>query len=62
MATVTLQGNEIHTNGVLPGKEEQAPDFPLVNGDLPDVSQATARLFDYALASKSPIGHPCGMQ
>jgi len=41
MATVTLQGNEIHTNGVLPGKEEQAPDFTLVNGELQDVSLAT---------------------
>ncbi|HSR62753.1 MAG TPA: thiol peroxidase [Gammaproteobacteria bacterium] len=41
MATVTLQGNEIHTNGELPGKGEQAPDFTLVNGELQDVSLAT---------------------
>lgn len=41
MATVTLQGNKIHTNGELPGKGEQAPDFTLVNGELQNVSLAT---------------------
>lgn len=34
MATVTLQGNELHTNGNLPAVGEQAPDFVLVDGDL----------------------------
>jgi len=34
MATVTLQGNEIHTNGNLPAVGEQAPDFVLVDGEL----------------------------
>jgi len=34
MATVTLQGNEIHTNGALPAVGEQAPDFVLVDGEL----------------------------
>ncbi len=41
MATITLQGNEIHTNGTLPGAGEQAPDFMLVDGELNDVSLGT---------------------
>lgn len=40
MATVTLQGNEIHTNGELPAVGSKAPDFVLVDGDLNDVSLA----------------------
>lgn len=38
MAKVTLQGNEIHTNGNLPEIGSTAPDFKLVNKDLEDVS------------------------
>ncbi len=38
MAKITLQGNEIHTNGNLPGIGSSAPDFTLVNKDLEDVS------------------------
>jgi thiol peroxidase len=38
MATVTLKGNPIHTNGELPAKGARAPDFRLVPGDLKDVS------------------------
>ena len=38
MATVTLQGNECHTNGELPAVGTSAPDFKLVNKDLGDVS------------------------
>ena len=38
MATVTLRGNPIHTNGDLPTVGSTAPDFALVNGDLKDVS------------------------
>lgn len=34
MATITLQGNEIHTNGNLPAIGTQAPDFILVDGEL----------------------------
>lgn len=34
MATITLQGNEIHTNGDLPPIGEKAPDFQLVNKEL----------------------------
>jgi len=43
MATITLKGNEIHTNGDLPAIGSQAPDFHLVDADLNDV-----RLADYA--------------
>ncbi len=41
MATITLRGTEIHTNGVLPKVGDAAPDFSLVNADLADVSLAT---------------------
>ena len=41
MATVTLQGNQIHTNGELPGVGTGAPDFHLVDGKLNDVSLGT---------------------
>ena len=43
MATVTLQGSEIHTAGNLPGNGTKAPDFTLVKNDL---GQAT--LQDYS--------------
>lgn len=38
MAKITLQGNEIHTNGNLPEIGAAAPDFTLVNKDLENVS------------------------
>lgn len=38
MASVTLKGNPINTNGQLPAKGGAAPDFKLVNIDLADVS------------------------
>lgn len=38
MAKITLQGNEIHTNGNLPEVGSTAPDFVLVNKDLENVS------------------------
>lgn len=41
MATITLRGDEIHTNGDLPEASAKAPDFSLVNADLADVSLAT---------------------
>ena len=41
MATITLKGTEIHTNGELPKAGDNAPDFSLVNSDLGDVSLAT---------------------
>ena len=41
MATITLRGNEIHTNGELPGAGDTAPDFVLVDGDLNNVTLAT---------------------
>lgn len=34
MATITLKGNEIHTNGNLPETGKKAPDFELVGADL----------------------------
>jgi thiol peroxidase len=40
MATITLQGNEIHTNGDLPSVGSKAPDFHLVDGELNDVRLA----------------------
>ena len=40
MATVTLKGNPIHTNGELPQLGSAAPDFKLVTKDLTDVSLA----------------------
>ena len=41
MATVTLHGNEIHTNGELPANGSVAPDFNLVGSDLSNVSLDT---------------------
>jgi thiol peroxidase len=38
MATITLQGNEIHTSGSFPEIGSKAPDFTLTDGDLNDVS------------------------
>ncbi len=40
MATVTLQGNPIHTIGELPKVGSQAPDFRLVGADLNERSLA----------------------
>lgn len=37
MATVTLNGNPIRTNGELPATGTTAPDFKLVDKDLNDV-------------------------
>lgn len=42
MATITLKGNEIHTNGTLPKVGDKAPDFEFVNTDL-----STSKLADY---------------
>lgn len=41
MATITLRGTEIHTNGELPKAGDDAPDFSLVTTDLGDVSLET---------------------
>ena len=41
MATVTLKGNPVHTNGSLPSVGSQAPDFRLVDGKLSDVNLST---------------------
>lgn len=41
MATITLKGNAIHTNGELPAVGSTAPDFHLVDKDLNDVKLGT---------------------
>lgn len=38
MATITLQGNEIHTNGELPKVGVEAPNFKGVKSDLSELS------------------------
>ena len=38
MATVTLEGKEVHTNGNLPKVGSQAPSFKLTMGDLSEVT------------------------
>jgi thiol peroxidase len=40
MATVTFQGNPVHTSGELPAVGSKAPEFTLVNGKLADVTLA----------------------
>lgn len=40
MATITLKGSEIHTNGDLPAVGSAAPDFKLVDADLNDCTLA----------------------
>ncbi len=41
MASITIEGNEINTNGNLPEVGSTAPDFTLTNGELGDVSLAS---------------------
>lgn len=41
MATITLKGNKINTNGDLPKVGSTAPDFVLVDGDLNNVTLDT---------------------
>lgn len=38
MATITIEGNEIHTSGELPAVGSTAPAFRLTDGELNDVS------------------------
>lgn len=38
MATITLKGNEIHTNGELPKVGSRAPELHLVDKDLNDIT------------------------
>ena len=40
MAKITLKGNPFSTNGDLPAKGSQAPDFSLVDADMKDVGLA----------------------
>ena len=41
MATITFQGNPLHTSGELPAVGSKAHDFSLVNSKLTDVTLAT---------------------
>ena len=41
MASITLHGQAVQTNGQLPAVGGRAPDFSLVDGDLHEVSLAT---------------------
>jgi thiol peroxidase len=41
MTSITLQGNEIHTNGDIPTVGSKAPDFVLVDSDLNNVNLDT---------------------
>ncbi len=41
MATITLKGTEIHTNGDLPAVGNAAPELHLVDAELNDVSLST---------------------
>ena len=41
MATITLKGNEIHTNGELPAVGSEAKDFVLVKTDLSEITLAS---------------------
>ncbi len=41
MATITFQGNPLHTSGELPAIGSKAPDFSLVNSKLMDVTLTT---------------------
>lgn len=43
MATITLKGNEIHTNGKLPEVGTKAPDFKLTNPELEDITLADCK-------------------
>ena len=40
MATITLEGNEIHTNGELPAVGSTAPDFKLTSKEMEDKTLA----------------------
>ena len=41
MATISFQGNPLHTSGEVPAVGNKAPDFSLVNANLADVTLAT---------------------
>ena len=60
MAKITLQGNEIHTNGDLPAVGSKAPDFRLVDKDLADKALSDyagkKKLLDAVAAGKGFVG------
>ncbi len=59
MTEITLQGNKIHTHGVFPAPEAEAPDFTLVNKDLEDVSlkdfQGKRKLLNIVPSLDTPV-------
>lgn len=59
MATITLGGNPIHTNGGLPEVGAQAPDFVLVDGALNNVSlsnyQGKKKLLNIVPSLDTPV-------
>ena len=59
MATITLKGAPIHTNGNLPAVGSQAPDFNLVDSALNDVTLATYRGKKKLLNIFPSPTHPC---
>jgi len=59
MATITLHGNEIHTNGDLPAVGDKAPDIKLVDGDLNDLTlsdyQGKKKLLNIVPSLDTPV-------
>ncbi|OGT77396.1 MAG: lipid hydroperoxide peroxidase [Gammaproteobacteria bacterium RIFCSPLOWO2_02_FULL_52_10] len=59
MATITLKGNPVHTNGSLPAVGAMAPDFVLVNGDLQNIKldayQGKKKLLNIVPSLDTPV-------
>lgn len=59
MATITLKGQSIHTNGELPAVGSEAPDFRLTAGDLSDVTlgnyQGKKKLLNIVPSLDTPV-------
>ncbi|OGT32929.1 MAG: lipid hydroperoxide peroxidase [Gammaproteobacteria bacterium RBG_16_51_14] len=59
MATITLKGNKIHTNGDLPAVGRPAPDFVLVDRELNNVSlgkyQGKKKLLNIVPSLDTPV-------
>ncbi len=59
MATITLKGNPVHTNGSLPAVGAKAPDFVLVNGDLQNIKldayQGKKKLLNIVPSLDTPV-------
>lgn len=59
MATITLKGNPVHTNGNLPAVGANAPDFVLVSGDLQNIKldayQGKKKLLNIVPSLDTPV-------